>query len=260
MPVLEDRENFQLDPLDRYVIGQEMVEHCLSGTDAEEMRAVYQASGMLPHGTVGDIQFRDLYQDVDQFVTRLNRIGGGLPKDTFEIKLNLSDYMVEVKLDAVDRIQGLVRYRFVNVKPKDLISSWIDHLLLCAVAESEFEKMTTLICRDSVWKFTPVSESVSILDGLLSRYWNGMSKPLPFFPDSGYAYANDIIKKQKAENDALRSAHNRWRGSDFIKGESEDPYFRRCFGKTDPMDEQFKTISLEIFKPMFESLTRITGS
>ena len=154
--------------------------------------------------------------------------------------------------------RGLIRYRFVNMKPKDLLSSWIDHLLLCAIVGIEFQKKTILICKDAVWEFSPVNESEPILKGLLSRYWDGLSKPLPFFPESAYGYASDILKKQKTEYDAIRSARNRWRGSDFNRGESEDPYFRRCFGTTDPLDEHFKTLSLEIFAPMFEYLSRIT--
>ena len=47
-------------------------------------------------------------------------------------------------------------------------------------------------------------------------------------PKGFHVHASDILKKQKTEYDALRSARNRWRGSDFSRGESEDPYFRRC--------------------------------
>jgi len=114
-----------------------------------------------------------------------------------------------------------------------------------------------LICRDAVWKFSPVNESEPILKGLLSRYWEGLSKPLPFFPESAYGYASDILKKQKTAYDALRSARNRWRGSDFNRGESEDPYFRRCFGTTDPLDEHFETLSLEIYEPLFLHITKM---
>lgn len=65
-------------------------------------------------------------------------------------------------------------------------------------------------------------------------------------PKGFHVHASDILKKQKTEYDALRSARNRWRGSDFSRGESEDPYFRRCFETTDPLDEHFKTLSLDL--------------
>jgi exodeoxyribonuclease V gamma subunit len=256
--VLEDRENFRMDPLDRYTIGQKLVEHRLNGADPEELRTVYQASGMLPHGTVGDIQFRELCQDVNAFVTRMNHIIGEVPKKSHDVDLNIGDCVIHGELNAIHKKQGMVRYRFANMKPKDLISAWIDHLLLCAVAEPELERITTSICRDASWKFSPVKDSHSILIGLLSRYLDGLLKPMPFFPETGYIYTNDILKKNRSQKDALRSARKRWRGSDFNRGESEDPYFRRCFGTIDPLDDQFKTLSLEIFKPMFDSLSRIT--
>ena len=257
--VLEDRENFRLDPLDRYIIGQELVEHGLKGGDPDELLPVYQASGVLPHGSVGEIRYRELCIDVDEFVNKTKTVKGESQGESLEVDLSMEPYRIHGELNDFHKDRGLIRYRFVNMKSKDLLSSWIDHLLLCTIADNEFQKKTMLICRDAVWKFSPVNESEPILKGLLSRYWDGLSKPLPFFPESAYGYASDILKKQKSEYDALRSARNRWRGSDFNRGESEDPYFRRCFGTTDPLDEYFKTLSLEIFASMFEYLSRNTG-
>ena len=255
--VLEDRENFRLDPLDRYIIGQELVEYGLKGVDPDELLPVYQASGKLPHGSVGETQYRELSIDVDAFVNKAKTVKGESLGESFEVDLSVETYRIHGKLNDFHKDRGLIRYRFVNMKSKDLLSSWIDHLLLCAIVDIEFQKNTTLICKDAAWEFSPVNESESILKGLLSRYWDGLSKPLPFFPESAYGYASDILKKQKTEYDALRSARNRWRGSDFSRGESEDPYFRRCFGATDPLDEHFKILSLEIYEPLFSHITRM---
>ena len=76
---------------------------------------------------------------------------------------------------------GLVRYRFADMKPKDLLTSWIDHLLLGEMEAVEYPNRSILICRDSVWKFNPVNDGKGILKNILSRYWEGLLKPLPFF-------------------------------------------------------------------------------
>ncbi|HIJ54852.1 MAG TPA: exodeoxyribonuclease V subunit gamma [Deltaproteobacteria bacterium] len=254
--VLEDRENFRLDPLDRYIIGQELVEQGLKGVDPDELLPVYRASGMLPHGSVGETQFRELCLDVDEFVNSIRTVKGESQEESIEVDLSVETYRIHGELNYFHKDRGLIRYRFVNMKPKDLLSSWIDHLLLCSMGDIPHQKKTVLICRDAAWEFCPVNESESILKDLLSRYWEGLSKPLPFFPESAYRYASDILQKQKTEDDALRSARNQWRGSDFNRGESEDPYFRRCFGTTDPLDDLFETLSLEIFEPVFENLSR----
>ena len=56
---------------------------------------------------------------------------------------------------------------------------------------------------------------------------------------------------------ALNSGKNKWTGGDFVRGESEDLYFELCFGKTDPLDQAFQQISIEVFTPLLEHCTEI---
>ena len=256
--VSNDRENFELDALDRYLIGQELVEHGLAGRDLESMLPVYRASGRLPHGSVGDVRFREMGQAADEFTNKVRDVRGESTRKSIEIDLDLACYQIHGKLTDFHRDIGLVRYRFANMKPKDLLTSWIDHLLLGEMESVEYSNRSILICRDAVWKFNPVNAGKEILESILSRYWEGLSKPLPFFPNSSYRYAIEILEKQKGEPDALRAAQNRWQGSDFSRGESEDPYFKRCFGTTDPLDTHFRNLALEIFEPLLGHMSRIT--
>jgi len=257
--VLEDRENFKLDPLDRYLIGQELVEQGLEGIDLKDQLPVYRASGRLPHGSVGDVLYRDLSQSADEFVKKVRTVRGESFEETLEIELDIETFHICGELTHFHKDQGLIRYRFADRKPKDLLTLWIDHLVLCTIEAIDYPNRSILICKDSTWEYSPVSESKALLKKILSRYWNGLVKPLPFFPDSGYRYAIDILQKQKTEDDALRTARNCWRGSDFSRGESEDQYFRRCFGTTDPLDEQFQNLALEIFEPLLSHMSQITG-
>ena len=107
-----------------------------------------------------------------------------------------------------------------------------------------------LICKDASWKFSAVSQSRDMLHGLLDLFWAGMSKPLHFFPESSYTYAQNVLLKGYSKDLALKSATNKWVGSEFARGESTDPYFERCFGKTHPLDESFQDLAELIFSPM----------
>jgi len=56
---------------------------------------------------------------------------------------------------------------------------------------------------------------------------------------------------------AIHAARKKWAGSDFSRGESEDPYFERCFGKMDPLDEVFEDTATEIFLPLLNHSSEI---
>ncbi len=60
-----------------------------------------------------------------------------------------------------------------------------------------------------------------------------------------------MIKKKTRER-VLKDARNKWIGSDFVSGESQDPYYKLCFGKTDPIDEEFRKTAEKIFSPLLE--------
>jgi exodeoxyribonuclease V gamma subunit len=84
-----------------------------------------------------------------------------------------------------------------------------------------------------------------------------MSEPLHFFPESSFEYARRLLLKHQSPSDALNAARNKWSGSDFAMGESRDPYFERCFGRTDPLDHAFQDISEKIFAPLLAHCTEI---
>lgn len=82
--------------------------------------------------------------------------------------------------------------------------------------------------------------------------------PLNFFPDSSFEYAQRVLLKKQAEHTALTFAQKKWLGSDFVRGESADPYFERCFANVDPLNAAFKTKSVQIFTPLLAHCTEIT--
>jgi exonuclease V gamma subunit len=77
-----------------------------------------------------------------------------------------------------------------------------------------------------------------------------MSEPLPFFPESSFEYVRQIQLKNQTKKVGLNYAQTKWIGSDFVRGESEDPYFELCFGKTNPLNEIFQTTANKIFSPL----------
>ena len=93
---------------------------------------------------------------------------------------------------------------------------------------------------------------MEILNTLLERFWKGMAEPLHFFPESSFEYARRLLLKHHSKSDALNAAKNKWTGNDFVRGESQDPYLERCFGTSDPLDDEFEKISEQVFAPLLD--------
>jgi exodeoxyribonuclease V gamma subunit len=105
----------------------------------------------------------------------------------------------------------------------------------------------------TAWEFSPVEDAEEILLGLLEDYWEGLVRPLHFFPRCSWEYAQMILKQVKPEEDALRKVHNTWTGSDYQPGECKDVYYQLCFANVDPLDSEFQQIATETLGPLLKS-------
>jgi len=54
----------------------------------------------------------------------------------------------------------------------------------------------------------------------------------------------------EGEDAALDAARVFWEGSEFLRGEGMDEFFRLCFGDSDPLDREFQELSLTIYEPL----------
>ena len=138
---------------------------------------------------------------------------------------------------------------------------WIHHLALNSVMADTYPRTSMLAGlepdkrREAVWaawEYSPVENSEEILGKLLKEYWEGLMKPLHFFPDTSWTYVHTMLEKNKSEEDAINSARKIWEKTDYSRGECEDPYYQLCFGNTDPLDSEFRRIAEEVFRPFLE--------
>jgi exodeoxyribonuclease V gamma subunit len=251
LPLLEERENFNLNPLQQYFMGQDLVDKRLAGYDLKDLYPVYRAAGSIPHGTVGEVIYNDLCLDAEEFVTRINEYIKDQPLQPASVDIEISGISLKGKLDHLYP-NGQNRIRYAHTKPKDLLAAWIYHLALGAVKETGIPQQTYMVNKDAVWLFSPIENSQIILSNLLEHYKAGLCKPLLFFPESAFEFAKGVLIRNQAEAISIKRARNKWLGTDFSRGESDDMYYQLCFKKKDMIDDAFQAISLEVFQPLFE--------
>ena len=254
--ILDERENFHLDHIGRYVLDQELVTKRLSGSNLKDIYPLIKASGELPHGNVGEYIYNEMSLDAEDFVRKINDQIRDHRLEALDVELDIAGFKIFDRITDVYE-NGLIKTIYANKKPKYLLNTWIYHLIICVLLEQKGSVLSFLICKDAAWEFKPVSNAIDVLKFLLDIYWKGISEPLHFFPVSSFEYAYTMLLKNRTQSAALKAGQIKWIGSDFSRGESKDPYFERCFGKYDPLDKDFEKLSMEILSPLLNHCREI---
>ena len=256
-----DHESFDIEGLDRYHLGRELVQRRLRGEaiDEEAFERI-RSSGMLPHGTVGRSRFQELALEAEAFVAEIAPFVREKAASPLEVHLDLHGFRVTGRLEDL-YADGLVFQRFASIKPKDRLNAWLRHLVLCCMKPTSppYPK-TVLMGLDArkasrgghaAFRYTAPTEPSKRLLELLEFYWEGLILPLLFLPASSWAYAESILKKGLAPEAALGQARRHWDGNERNPGESTDPYMELCFRNRDPLGEKrFQDLALAVFGPL----------
>jgi exodeoxyribonuclease V gamma subunit len=258
--IIEEKEPFDVKGLDEYMFNEFLAEARLKGRDLAEYMAVKKASGELPHGAVGECTYQRLTRDVEGFVKNTEARIKGTPLEPLQIDLDVSGFRLTGRIDDIypDR---LIRYRCASIKSKDRIRIWIDHIALNSLSAGGYPRESLIMgAKKSVWEaceYLPVEKGKDVLGTLLEIYWQGLSRPVHFFPESCLGYAESVFKKNKTPADAVGTARNIWikeRGH----SESDNAYYELCFANTDPLDLEFQRLAEEVFGPLLEHERKIS--
>jgi len=248
---LREQELFDLKGLEKYALGQALVEKALTGWNLDEYFSVAKASGELPYGTVGSYQYGSLAQDVQIFTGSVRPYLIQERLSPLDISMEISGFILRGRIDSI-HTGGMMHFRYARIKAMDFLQAWLRHLVLNAFGKEGYPRRSYLFGGDGAYEYTPVKEAGAILERLLMAYWLGLSKPCKFFPDSSWAYAQAVLIKGKSKERGTEEARKIWESSDFGErpGECEEPYFNLCFRNLDPLDTEFEGIAEEIFAPL----------
>ena len=253
--ILDENEPFDLKGLERYSVEQYLVDKGLAKCSTRDCLPVIRAMGQLPQGTPGECLYHTLCNDAEAFVRRILPHLEGESLTPLEVDLSIAGIRLKGRIENV-YADGLLHYRYANLKVKDRMRLWIHHLLLNFLSAEDYPCHGTLICKDAEFEYPSVEGSEKILGRLLEIYWEGLTRPLHLFPESSWAYV-DHLGKGKGEEKALEYARAKWIGSDHNRGEGNDSYYQLCFGKTDPLDEEFRALAVEVFNPILSFETKV---
>jgi exodeoxyribonuclease V gamma subunit len=182
---------------------------------------------------------------------------GGQASATMPVDLHIGDSSLSGLIESVHGGR-LVFFRCAKMKAKDRLRAWAFHLAKCA-EEKKSATESLLIAEDESVVFSPVNNAVELLANLLEIYRRGLCEPVPFFPESAFAYADAKANpSQKSTTQPIQKAVGKWLSAYQYKGEADDPYCAFCYDGKDPLDEEFESLAMEIFEPMLRNETQKT--
>jgi exodeoxyribonuclease V gamma subunit len=260
LPHIEEREVFSLEHLDRFLMAKELVHDGISGRDMLEAKAIHQAAGRLPAGSMGDAVFDDLKSDAGELVERIEKLLKGGSLEALEVDINVAGFSICGRLSGVTPA-GRVAFHPGKGSGASLLAAWIHHLVFASAATHDRrtgDLTSYLVCRDKTWSFRPPENGPGILAALLNCYWKGLVRPLPFFPESSLAYAEQAVLKASRPEVARKAALAKWGPQRYRNAfsECENPYVDLCFGvsagRPAPLDEAFMRLAVEIYGPLLD--------
>lgn len=251
--VLEETECFKLAGLEQYLVGQTLAEARMAGHELAALYPSLKASGVLPHGVPGELTFQTMSREVADFARHLEPHVRGKELEPLVFELPVSDFVLTGSIRSLYP-ERLVHYRYAAIKAKDRLNLWISHLILNLAGSPGYPRESMLVgLRDKKWcamGYAPLDNSRKLLEDLLQMYWSGLSKPLPFFPESSFLYAEQLLVRHASPEKALARAKANWYGDDYHRGEGRDLSWQLCFRSVDPLDAEFERLATAVFDPL----------
>lgn len=254
--VIENREPFNINHLDKYKIRFELVDDILNSHQHKLTITELHSRGVLPSGFPGELEYEkavhilDLYKDVlaeypiDQ-------------KEELDLTLNLNETKLHAKIKEIypnARLEVLVS----SLKGKHLMKAWIKHLVL----NTQDNKPTVIyyIEKDELKSvlFEAVDDASIYLNELVSRYKEAIQNPDSYFVPIETAYIYSKTLNEKNIQAAIKKAETQWLGDAFSGAynvESQDRYHallvsdNHFYAKSD-----FNAIVQSIWEPLHKHL------
>ncbi|MGZ5532413.1 MAG: exodeoxyribonuclease V subunit gamma [Methylomonas sp.] len=184
----EEREPFSIDPLIRYGIQQQWIAGILA--DKIVPLAKFQAQGLWPAGAVGEIEWSRQKPGIEDFASAIQAKAMGLALPALAVDITVGPFRLVGKLGNL-YANGSLLYRYANLKGKDFITAWLQHLMINRLQP----QATHLLAKDADLVFTPDIATEQALQNMLEIFLKGQQRPDAFFTEAAFCY----LKQDKPE-------------------------------------------------------------
>ena len=250
---LEDRDPTELGSLQRWQLGQDLLERRLAGTAPERWRELTLACGTVPVGGLGEVALDGIEELVDLLCEAVADTAG--PGRQLPIDLDVPVPGAPGAPSERRRVVGtvelhgatLLHVSVSELKPKHRVPIW-PRLLAATAMAPELAPAARLLGRattvagyrdvtlgplaptDEDDERRPAEIARDHLGDLLALYLRGHVEPVALLPETAHAYAKALAADGREHDAAIAKAQRTWEGNDRVRGEQGDPYVVQAFG------------------------------
>lgn len=189
----EEREPFSLATLDRYGIQHNWIESRLKNENLSV--AKLQAQGNWPAGICGELEFIRQQTQIDAFIARIQALNLGSRDEDIPVDIKLAGFRL-IGTTRHHYQNGSLFYRYADLKGKDFIVAWLQHLIINRIKPHH----TYLLSTDAEIEFLPEHVKSGQLDQWLMLFQKGLQRPDAFFSEPAFAYVKQAYKLQSGKN------------------------------------------------------------
>ncbi|MEW6258985.1 MAG: exodeoxyribonuclease V subunit gamma [Thermodesulfobacteriota bacterium] len=266
--MLPDREPIVLDPLERWDIGTRRLQSGMHGEDLARMDRHMLRSGKLPPQAMGKAQYEAIRYRTDRLLQAVE--AEGTHRTEVVLRVACAGRRITGRLYGVCREEGasgLLVCHYGRLGASRAIDFWIRHLLL-QLSLPVSERLPACMIgmeNDKIQciRLKPLGvEAEGILDKLVRFYLDGLRFPLPFFPETSYAFA-DAMENGANHPVAMAVALSKWEGTDYQMGEGKEEEVRLVYRDCHPLDPSasshasFQEIALTVWRPFLRAVADV---
>ncbi|MBL4902046.1 MAG: exodeoxyribonuclease V subunit gamma [Desulfocapsa sp.] len=192
---LEEHEPFVLDPLQKYLVDQDLVEGALNGLEQETLRDHLQAAGQWPLAAPGDVEFERKQEEQHSFITRVQEQSKLGRSDDEYIDIVLSGVRITGRLDSLYPNASFL-FRYAKCKGKDLLRTWLHHCFSTVCLGKNVD--TRLLMKDAECLFPAGTAKKKDLQDLLALFLQGQHAPSSIMVEPAVAYSVQSEKTEKS--------------------------------------------------------------
>lgn len=196
-----ERECFELDSLDSYLINQKLVERLLD--DPQRPDATFLMSEDWWIGATGEMELDRRLESIEPFVDEINGLDLGSKMAQINIDIKVGRYRIVGQLND-NHERGALLYRFGRFKGRDLIHGWLYHQIVNRIVATT----TTVLMQDRQLQLQPSMINADDLESWLDIYHAGQLEPSALFVEPALAYITQAAnaRARKSPIDAAKTA------------------------------------------------------
>jgi exodeoxyribonuclease V gamma subunit len=239
---LLDGVPLELDSLEKWGVGDRLLQASLAGTDVTRAARAERARGLLPPESLADSVLREVSEQVDALANAVEGLGFQPgPADSVDIHVDLPDGRTLIGTVPNVRDSTLVHCTYSRLAPKHRLAAWVRFLALSA-ARPDLPVGAVTIGRGQrrqpprVARLHPLGTTASrrragalaALDDLLYLYDLALRRPVPLACATSAAWAEAL--HSGLSDDAYQRAEAEWKDGLF-PGEISDPEHVYVWGR-----------------------------